>query len=259
MLFPTATRLAASTQDEIARLGMPSSRARTLLAVATAVARGDIDLGPGGDVDATIARLTALPGIGPWTANYIAMRALRWPDAFLANDLVVLKAMHETRPARALARSEAWRPWRRVCRHALMERNVMKSSILIHRMSSPLGNMLLAAAGGALCGIYFAGQKHHPPEDPADVARRRPLAGFCNRVHSACRIFRRNACVFRAGRSRRREPRFQRAVWNAIATVPFGATITYAELAARAGHPGSARAVGAATGRNPLSIVVPCR
>jgi AraC family transcriptional regulator, regulatory protein of adaptative response / DNA-3-methyladenine glycosylase II len=112
ILFPTATRFTASTQDEIARLGMPSSRGRTLLALATVVARGDIDLGPGGDVDATIARLTALPGIGPWTANYIAMRALRWPDAFLANDLVVLKAMHETRPARALARSEAWRPWR---------------------------------------------------------------------------------------------------------------------------------------------------
>ncbi len=112
MLFPTATRVAALTQSEIACLGMPSSRARTLVALATAVARGDIDLGPGGDVDATIERLTALPGIGPWTANYIALRALRWPDAFLENDLVVLKAMKETRPARALARSEAWRPWR---------------------------------------------------------------------------------------------------------------------------------------------------
>jgi len=47
-----------------------------------------------------------------WTANYIAMRALRWPDAFLASDLVVLRAMGETQPARALRRSEAWRPWR---------------------------------------------------------------------------------------------------------------------------------------------------
>ena len=112
MLFPTAKRMAASTPAEIARFGMPASRARTLVALATAVARGDIDLGPGGDVDATVARLTALPGVGPWTANYIAMRALRWPDAFLANDLVVLRAMKETLPARAVARSEAWRPWR---------------------------------------------------------------------------------------------------------------------------------------------------
>ena len=51
---------------------------------------------------------------------------------------------------------------------------------------------------------------------------------------------------------------FQRAVWKAISTVRAGETISYAELARRAGHPGSARAVGAATGRNPLAIVVPC-
>jgi AraC family transcriptional regulator of adaptative response / DNA-3-methyladenine glycosylase II len=63
-------------------------------------------------VDAPIETLMDLPGIGAWTANYITMRALRWPDAFLANDLVVLKALGETRPAQALRRSEAWRPWR---------------------------------------------------------------------------------------------------------------------------------------------------
>ena len=60
----------------------------------------------------TLASLRELPGIGPWTAQYIAMRALGWPDAFPANDLVVLRAMRETRPSRAMARSEAWRPWR---------------------------------------------------------------------------------------------------------------------------------------------------
>ena len=63
-------------------------------------------------MDATLDALTALPGIGTWTANYVAMRALRWPDAFLANDLVVLKALGETRPAQALRLSESWRPWR---------------------------------------------------------------------------------------------------------------------------------------------------
>jgi AraC family transcriptional regulator, regulatory protein of adaptative response / DNA-3-methyladenine glycosylase II len=80
--------------------------------MATAVANGDIDVGPGGDVDATIEKLQSIGGVGTWTAHYIAMRALRWPDAFLANDRIVLKAMNETRPARALVRSEAWRPWR---------------------------------------------------------------------------------------------------------------------------------------------------
>jgi len=76
------------------------------------VATGGLTLGPDADVDATLARLQAIPGIGPWTANYIAMRALRWPDAFLANDLVVLRALKETRSALAQARSDQWRPWR---------------------------------------------------------------------------------------------------------------------------------------------------
>jgi AraC family transcriptional regulator of adaptative response / DNA-3-methyladenine glycosylase II len=110
--FPAAARVAECEASQIAGLGMPSSRAKTLVVLADAVASGALDLGPGGDVEATIEQLKTIGGIGTWTAHYIAMRALRWPDAFLASDLVVLKAMNETKPARALARSEAWRPWR---------------------------------------------------------------------------------------------------------------------------------------------------
>jgi len=111
-LFPTASRIAALAPDDLTRHGLTRARARTLIALAGAVASGEIRLEPGGDVDATLAALTALPGIGAWTANYIAMRALRWPDAFLASDLGVLKTMGETKPARALRESESWRPWR---------------------------------------------------------------------------------------------------------------------------------------------------
>ncbi|MEP7183446.1 MAG: DNA-3-methyladenine glycosylase 2 [Betaproteobacteria bacterium] len=111
-LFPTPARLAASPPADLARIGLTSSRARTVVTLAAAVAAGGIELVPEADVDATIAKLLALPGVGPWTANYIALRALRWPDAFLAGDLVVRRAMGETQPARALAKSEAWRPWR---------------------------------------------------------------------------------------------------------------------------------------------------
>ena len=63
-------------------------------------------------VDETIAQLRALPGFGEWTAQYIAMRALAWPDAFPHADFGVLKALGETDPRQALARAEAWRPWR---------------------------------------------------------------------------------------------------------------------------------------------------
>jgi AraC family transcriptional regulator of adaptative response / DNA-3-methyladenine glycosylase II len=63
-------------------------------------------------VNATVAALEALPGVGPWTAQYIAMRALAWPDAFPHPDVAVLKAMKETNGKRALETAESWRPWR---------------------------------------------------------------------------------------------------------------------------------------------------
>ena len=111
-LFPPALRIATCTVAQLTRLGITGARARTLVALAEAVVDGELELEPGADVETALRRLQALRGIGPWTAQYIAMRALGWPDAFLANDLVVLKALGETRPARALVRSEAWRPWR---------------------------------------------------------------------------------------------------------------------------------------------------
>jgi AraC family transcriptional regulator of adaptative response / DNA-3-methyladenine glycosylase II len=111
-LFPAAAKIAALAPEDLLALGLTRARARTLIALAAAIASGEIRLEPESDVDATVARLTALPGIGVWTASYIAMRALRWPDAFLASDLGVLKAMGERKPARALRLSEAWRPWR---------------------------------------------------------------------------------------------------------------------------------------------------
>ncbi len=111
-LFPTAARIAATEPAALGRLGITRARADALVAVAQAVVRGDVVLQPGVDVEATVRALEAIRGIGAWTAQYVAMRALAWPDAFPASDLVVLKALGETRAARAIIRSEAWRPWR---------------------------------------------------------------------------------------------------------------------------------------------------
>ena len=111
-LFPTALRVASLSPDDLVRLGVTNARARALIGLAQAVASDAFRLEPESEVESTVATLMTLPGIGAWTANYIAMRALRWPDAFLANDLVVLKALGETRSARAERRSESWRPWR---------------------------------------------------------------------------------------------------------------------------------------------------
>jgi AraC family transcriptional regulator of adaptative response / DNA-3-methyladenine glycosylase II len=110
--FPAAAAVAGAGADALAALGILPARARSIVALARAVADGALDLSPGADVEATRARLLALPGIGPWTVEYIAMRALAWPDAFPAGDRVILTALGETRAARAAARSQAWRPWR---------------------------------------------------------------------------------------------------------------------------------------------------
>jgi AraC family transcriptional regulator of adaptative response / DNA-3-methyladenine glycosylase II len=111
-IFPTAARIADLPYGHIARLGMPGARARTILALARAVAAGELVLMPNADIDATLERLRALPGVGEWTAQYIAMRALAWPDAFPHTDLGVMKALGTKDPKRVLAAAEAWRPWR---------------------------------------------------------------------------------------------------------------------------------------------------
>ena len=111
-LFPDARTIAALPVAAIARLGFVRRRAEALRALAAAVDDGSLRLDPGADVEATSRRLLALPGIGAWTAQMIAMRALRWPDAFPAGDLAVRRALGVTSASRAEAASGAWRPWR---------------------------------------------------------------------------------------------------------------------------------------------------
>ncbi|MEW5881980.1 MAG: AlkA N-terminal domain-containing protein [Pseudomonadota bacterium] len=110
-LFPDAPRLAAAQPAQIAELGIIEQRARTLVAFARAVSDGRVRLDPTADVESTLAALRALPGIGEWTAHYIAMRALHWPDAFPPGDAAVLRALGGSR-ASALAQAQRWRPWR---------------------------------------------------------------------------------------------------------------------------------------------------
>jgi AraC family transcriptional regulator of adaptative response / DNA-3-methyladenine glycosylase II len=111
-LFPTPARISACHVSDIAELGIVSHRAKSILSLASAVASGALHLEPRGDVEETVKRLLALPGIGTWTAQYIAMRALAWPDAFPHTDYGVMKALNESKPARVLAAAEKWRPWR---------------------------------------------------------------------------------------------------------------------------------------------------
>jgi len=121
--------------------------------------------------------------------------------------------------------------------------------------ASPHGEMLLVATDAGLAGVYFKGQKYAP--ERKDWKR--------DPDHALLKRAKRELAEYFAGRRKRFEvpldpagTAFQRKVWNAIARVGFGETISYGELAKRAGHPGSARAAGAATGRNPIGVIVPC-
>ena len=121
---------------------------------------------------------------------------------------------------------------------------------------SPHGEMMLAATDAGLAGVYFSGQKYFPKDE----------SSWCrNGDHAVLRQAKQELAEYFGGRRRHFDvaldplgTAFQRAVWNAICTVRYGETISYGELARRAGATGQARAAGAATGRNPIGIIVPC-
>jgi AraC family transcriptional regulator of adaptative response / DNA-3-methyladenine glycosylase II len=111
-ISPSPQRMAAVSVDDLAALGIVRTRAQAIITLAEEIASGRLILDAGAPPDATIAHLMTLPGIGPWTAEYIAMRALRWPDAFLKGDLALRKALGGVSASRAEALSQPWRPWR---------------------------------------------------------------------------------------------------------------------------------------------------
>ncbi|MBA3960702.1 MAG: helix-turn-helix domain-containing protein [Chthoniobacterales bacterium] len=109
-LTPLASRIAKATTSDIARLGIVSARAKSIIALSRAFESGLLKLDA--DPETDIRRLAALPGIGPWTAHYIAMRALRWPDAFPKEDIAVRNNLGGVSAKEAEEISQAWRPWR---------------------------------------------------------------------------------------------------------------------------------------------------
>jgi AraC family transcriptional regulator, regulatory protein of adaptative response / DNA-3-methyladenine glycosylase II len=113
-LTPAAARVAAASVDDIARLGIVAARARSIIALAQVQGSADLCLDGGAhqSPDDSIKRLAELPGIGPWTAQYIAMRALRWPDAFPKEDIAVRNNLGGVTAREAEALSQSWRPWR---------------------------------------------------------------------------------------------------------------------------------------------------
>ncbi|HEY5313741.1 MAG TPA: AlkA N-terminal domain-containing protein, partial [Pirellulales bacterium] len=109
--FPSPELLAAASFADLRAVGLTARRAETLKCFALAVADGRIRLDPGADPDRVRAGLLALPGVGEWTAEYLLLRAVGWPDAFPASDLGLVKASGLS-PAELRVRADRWRPWR---------------------------------------------------------------------------------------------------------------------------------------------------
>ena len=123
-------------------------------------------------------------------------------------------------------------------------------------VKSPLGDLLLVAATDALIGLYFAGHKHAPAanqtwerNDGHPILREaaKQLEEYFNGTRMTFSIS-----------IRLQGANFQEKIWRQIARIPYGAITSYSDLAARAGAPQAIRAAGTATGRNPISIIIPC-
>jgi O-6-methylguanine DNA methyltransferase len=247
-------------EADVSTIGLPRARAATIRALAASVAAGEPLLaGP-----ATAGRLRALPGIGPWTVAYVAMRALGDHDAFPAGDLGLRRAL--ARGTRlpsdaAVARAaERWRPWRSYAALHLWIGGDM-TTLDIAKVESPLGTLVLAVHGTRLCALEFATRwprrraalvrrfgkiSFRPSADPAGVASR-VRAYFAGAPGALDDI-----PVDAGGTA------FQRRVWHALRRIPPGRTTSYAALAGTIGRPRAVRAVAAANGANPVAIVVPC-
>jgi methylated-DNA-[protein]-cysteine S-methyltransferase len=132
--------------------------------------------------------------------------------------------------------------------------------VIVHAFHpSPIGRLLLVGerdpeGGLRLTGVYLEGQRHGPGVGPSWV---KDGSAFRDVELQLDEYFAGSRTVFNLPLAPAGTP-FQRRVWNQLARIPWGTTVTYGQLAVRSGHPGAARAVGAAVGRNPISIVVPC-
>lgn len=130
----------------------------------------------------------------------------------------------------------------------------MEKPIYYSFVPSPIGRLLVTAEGSLLSGLYMSGHKGRPAPRPTWQRADEPFVAVRRQLED---YFAARRQTFDLPLRMAGTP-FQQLVWKALVRIPFGTTITYAQLAARIGRPGAARAVGHANSRNPISIVVPC-
>ena len=216
-----------------------------------------------------MAALRRLPGIGEWTAQYIALRQLREPDAFPAADIGLMRALAQNgvrpSPADLLARAETWRPWRAYAALHLWASETQDhprrrpsmtatqpETFILDRLAAPIGAILIAVdAQRRLSAVDFFND-----EDAMRRRLRRQYGNYAAKLGQAAPAIREAFARYIAGDIhalweipvRTGGTVFQRKVWQALRTIPAGETRSYGQLAAQIGAPSAVRAVGLANG-----------
>ncbi len=224
-------------------------------------------------------------GVGEWTAQYIALRAAREPDAFPASDAALLRGAtgsdgSRPSPGQLLARAERWRPWRAYAAQHLLgrcgvvapsglcgKRRAMSETLrlFIDHIDTPLGRLAVVAdEGHRLRAVGWTDGHARMERQLSGRADPGPGVALVERANpgglsAALRAYfdgdlaaiDRLPVVFDG-------TEFQRRVWAALREIPCGETCSYGDLALRIGNPKAVRAVGLANGANPIGIVVPC-
>ena len=210
-------------------------------------------------------QLVALPGIGPWTAEMIAMRALGDPDAFPSTDMGVVKA------ARGLgidgdlaAHAHAWRPWRSYAVQYLWSYDEKDDTMKRHEtkvtrartIDSPIGPITLAGDDDVLTQLVMHEQRHAPVCSMA--AYPQDTNAFGDVVDQLTGVLRRRAHRLRRRHAARRNRVSAEGVAGTAGRFPTAKTWSYGQLAEHIGAHNAQRAVGLANGKNPVAIIVPC-
>ena len=239
-VFPSAARIARLRLRRSSRASACPARARArCVALARAVADGTSCWCPAATSTRRWTKLRALPGIGDWTAQYIAMRALALAGCFPHTDLGVMKALGESRPARVLARGEAWRPWRAYAvMHLWQSRREEDHDLLRSRIAKPArGGCCCVADGDALAWRSTSTGRSISRRSArdGDAAKTAP-SGAARAKRELRRVFRGPAHALRpAARAAGHAVPARRVEGDPACR--FGETSSYGELATRVGQP----------------------
>ncbi len=287
--FPTAEAVADASLDG---LGLTGGRSRALRALATAVADGSLVLDAGADREEARQRLLALPGVGPWTAGYIAMRALGDPDGWPSNDLVL-----DRWTAANDADSTHWRPWRAyaalhlwsaasspptaepastahastapastahassdIARSNQTDQGASMTPLDVLTIRTPVGELVVITDDGAVIASGFTSLADQADRLPDEVVARglRQVDAVPGVSDAVTRYFEGDVDALDDVPVRQPGGAFSQHAWEAMRSIPAGQTLSYAELATKAGNAHAVRAAGTACARNMVAPFVPC-